>query len=127
MLLRFVKFGAVGATGAIVNFLIFYLTLDIFRNVQITASFSFLFAVTNNFFLNKKWTFNYDVEGNNQNTLIKLWFKFVLASFFGLLVNLIVLTILHDVFNYSPYISQIIGLGMGFLFNFYFSSKIFKK
>jgi putative flippase GtrA len=55
---RFIKFGLVGAFGAVIDFGIFNLTIHYFRLIPLHASIiSFICAVLSNFLLNRYWTF----------------------------------------------------------------------
>lgn len=55
---RFIKFGLVGAFGAVIDFGIFNLTIQFLRLMPLYASIiSFICAVLSNFFLNRYWTF----------------------------------------------------------------------
>lgn len=55
--LQLVRFGAVGATGYVVNLLTFALAVTTLHYVA-AAVLAFLLAVTNNFLLNRRWTFH---------------------------------------------------------------------
>lgn len=55
---RFVKFGIVGAFGAIIDFGIFNLLIHFMKLIPFHASiFSFICAVFSNFLLNRYWTY----------------------------------------------------------------------
>ena len=57
--LQLLRFGAVGGSGYVVNIIVFSLavhTLD--RGHLVAATLAFLVAVTNNFLLNRHWTFD---------------------------------------------------------------------
>lgn len=55
---RFVKFGMVGAFGAVIDFGVFNLLIHIMKFKPFHASIiSFIFAVFSNFLLNRYWTY----------------------------------------------------------------------
>ncbi len=55
---RFVKFALVGAFGAIIDFGIFNLMIQLLKSIPLHASIvSFICAVISNFLLNRYWTF----------------------------------------------------------------------
>lgn len=55
---RFIKFGLVGAFGAVIDFGVFNLTIHFLRLIPLSASIiSFICAVLSNFILNRYWTF----------------------------------------------------------------------
>ncbi len=55
---RFIKFGLVGAFGAIIDFAVFNLLIHFLKIIPVYASIvSFVCAVLSNFILNRYWTF----------------------------------------------------------------------
>jgi putative flippase GtrA len=55
---KFIKFGAVGCSGMIIDFGITYLCKEIFKlNKYISNGIGFILAATSNYFLNRIWTF----------------------------------------------------------------------
>ena len=85
---RMMKFGSVGALGAVTNMLI-YTTLIFFdTNYNLAAVAAFLVAVTQNFTLNKRWTFrDHDV------TVQHRFVKYLLLNFLSFLLNLAILNL----------------------------------
>lgn len=122
MVTKIIKFVIVGSVGTVINLIVFTLFFTFNKNAQIAASLAFLVASTTNFYFNKVWTFNYITKGN----IIKKWFQYLLANSFGLVINLFILFVLHNKYNLNPYVSQLLGILGGSIFNFYFSTRIFK-
>jgi dolichol-phosphate mannosyltransferase len=90
--LQLIQFGLVGFSGFIINTAI-YATLVKRGHVGylLAATIAFVFAVTNNFFWNRHWTFRHRRDASHaglQGT------RFLLVSLFGLGVNLVVLHLL---------------------------------
>jgi putative flippase GtrA len=57
--LQLVRFGLVGGTGFVVNLAVYALCVHALRiDYQVSAVAAWLVAVTNNFFLNRHWTFD---------------------------------------------------------------------
>jgi putative flippase GtrA len=94
---QFVKFCIVGATSTIIDFgiyilLIEFVHLDRFVGSlalarMLAASISFLFAVTNGFYWNNRWTFRHaETEGHAQR-----YGKFVFSNVIGLALNTTIL------------------------------------
>lgn len=88
-----VKFGLVGFTGTVVDF-IFYKIFIIYLGFPPATSkgFSTEIAIINNFFLNNFWTFRY------RKTKTSLWQKlgiFNLVSFGGLVIAVLIVKFLH--------------------------------
>ena len=81
------KFCAVGATGYVVNLAVYTLLLRGFDvHYLLAATGSFLVAVTNNYLLNRLWTFRDD-----RGHLAYQGLRFLLVSTVALLANLVVL------------------------------------
>ena len=83
---RFFKFGIVGFTGFLVNFLF----LRIFREIGLKEFFAWLFsteaAIANNYILNNLWTFKEKKIGGIKNTVSK-FFQFNLTSAGALVIQ----------------------------------------
>ncbi len=121
---KFIKFGVVGALGTLTNLAIFFIFVDILKlQAAIISILAFLVAVTQNYILNHKWTFK-EITLDNKISLFG-WFKFVLTSLLGLLINIVVLTLIIHFFN-PPYkvIGQFFGILSGMALNF-LGSKFF--
>src|SRR5262245_58201562 len=55
---QFIKFGLVGATGAVVSFVIFHALLHFFRlDLRLAFSIGFIAGGVNNYWWNRHWTF----------------------------------------------------------------------
>ncbi len=85
-------------------------------NYNISSVIAFLVAVTQNYQLNKKWTFR------DHNTKTRKKFpKYLALNFFSFLVNLAVLNIVVFYFGEEKLIQiagQIAGIGVAMGFNF---------
>ena len=81
------KFCAVGATGYVVNLAVYTLLLrGLDLHYLLAATGSFLVAVTNNYLLNRAWTFR-----NDRGHLAYQGLRFLVVSTVALLANLVVL------------------------------------
>ena len=54
---RFLKFGLVGISGTIIDFVVFNFLLFLKFSSKFAYTFSFIIAVLNNFFWNRNWTY----------------------------------------------------------------------
>jgi len=54
---QFVKFGLVGATGAVVSFVIFHILLHFGLDLKLAFSLGFIAGGVNNYWWNRHWTF----------------------------------------------------------------------
>ncbi len=78
---RFIKFGLVGAFGAIIDFAIFNLLIQLLNIKPLYASIvSFIYAVLSNFFLNRYWTY----PDSRLKPFQHQFFQFFIVSIVGL-------------------------------------------
>lgn len=84
--IRFIKFGIVGGTGFLVN----YLGLELLKRMGLSTYFSTLIAtelaIVSNFIFNNVWTFK-DKELKRFSDIIPQFLKFNLASMFAVVVQ----------------------------------------
>jgi putative flippase GtrA len=86
------KFCAVGASGYVVNLIVYVALLDGANlHYRLAASGSFLVAVTNNYLWNRLWTFRYDRGHFGHQGL-----RFFVMSGIVYLGNLAILTVLVE-------------------------------
>jgi len=116
------RFMVVGGIGSILNLSIFYILADIFNiNVSISAIIAFSGAVTQNYLLNSRYTFN---KFNTIRLSLWLYSKYVAVNLIGLVVNLIIVNILVTLYSIWPKVfAQFIGIVIGMAIN-YFGSKV---
>ena len=112
---QFWKYCLVGASGFIINILIFWMMI---RGVQahylVAASVSFAFAVSSNFILNKYWTF-----GNPDGDLFSQAGRFLVISVTSWLLNLLILRLLIEDANLdNELIAQAIAISLVTVLNF---------
>jgi putative flippase GtrA len=125
---KFVRFSITGGFGTITNLIIFYIICDIFKlPSNLGAIVAFLFAVTQNYFINHFWTFK-NLSISKSASFID-YIKFVGISLVGLGGNLTVLNLLLHLFKFPlKVVAQAIGILVGLLFNFLGANKfVFKK
>jgi putative flippase GtrA len=80
---QFIKFALVGISGTIIDFSIFNIFLFLKFNSLISGSISFLIAVFNNFYWNRKWTYPESMKFPLKEQL----FKFFIVSLCGLIIR----------------------------------------
>ena len=99
------KFCAVGATGYLVNLAVYAFLLDVVGLHYLSAAVgSFLVAVTNNYVLNRIWTFRHQ-----RGHVAYQGLRFLIVSAFSLTANLIVLAGLVE-FGMSKVPAQAIAI-----------------
>ena len=83
LIIKFLKFGIVGASGMIVDFGVLILLRDLVGLPDLWANtISFTAAATSNYFLNRIWTFR-----SKDKEVGKEYAKFLIVSIIGLGIN----------------------------------------
>jgi len=115
--LRFVRFGLVGGSGVVVNFLTLFLLHDelgfgLTRSLVVAITL----AILNNFMWNNFWTFT--TTGIQSRRLI----QFVVISLIGMVVNLIAANILvAQGMHYA--VANLAGIALATAWNFYANAR----
>jgi putative flippase GtrA len=114
IILKFLKFGVVGATGMIIDFSLTYLFKEIV-NIQkyIANAIGFTAAAVSNYFLNKIWTF-YDPDPE----IAFQFFKFFFICLIGLGINTLILYILVSKYKKNFYLSKLFAIATVMIWNF---------
>ncbi len=103
---QLLRFAVVGATGAVVNLLVYALAAGpLGWDYRLAALLGFAVAVTNNFALNRLWTFS----GATGHAGFQAA-RFVAVSLAGLGVNLLVLHVLVDGFGAGKLLGQAVAI-----------------
>ncbi|GIZ10408.1 GtrA family protein [Flavobacterium sp. UMI-01] len=112
--LKFFKFGLVGFTGLLIDFGVTWFCKEKLKwNRYVANSAGFLFGVTNNYFLNKYFTFD------NHNPEIGLQFlSFLIIAIVGFSINTSVLYSLQKKTSINFYASKILVTIIVFFWNF---------
>ncbi len=117
---RLLKFGIVGCSGMVIDFFITWLCKEkLGFNKYLSNSLGFCGAVTNNFLLNRYWTFQ-----NNAHPFATQFASFVLVSLSGLLINNGLLYLFIKKVKFNFYLLKLIVIGLVFFWN-YFANFLF--
>lgn len=113
-ILKFFKFGLVGFTGLVIDFGITWICKEkLGYNKYLANGLGFLFGVTNNYFLNKYFTFD------NHNPEIGLQFlSFLIIAIIGFSLNTGFLYSLQKKTKINFYVCKIIVTAIVFVWNF---------
>lgn len=104
---QLLRFAVVGATGTVVNLLVYAIAAGpLGWDYRLAALLGFAVAVSNNFALNRLWTF----AGATGHAGFQAA-RFVAVSLAGLAVNLLVLHLLVDGFGTDEIVGQAIAIG----------------
>jgi putative flippase GtrA len=113
--IKFLKFGAVGATGVVIDFGFTWLSKEQAKiQKYIANSIGFTFGATSNYFLNRWWTFH----SNNPELAIE-YTRFLLVSLIGLGMNTMIIWFLVSKRNRNFYISKLLAIGIVTFWNFF--------
>jgi putative flippase GtrA len=92
---RFVRFAIVGAVGAVIDFSIFNLFIQVFHLLSVRAStISFIAAVLSNFIWNRYWTY----PDSRSKPMLGQLIQFSVVSVFGLGIRIVLFWLLEDYF-----------------------------
>ena len=99
---QFIKFGIIGISGTIIDFgVLNILAILLKQNIYFSASTSFIFAASNNFYWNKKWTFR-NIETNKK--IHTQFVQYLIVVTIGFFINLLILHI------FLPYFGNLFNL-----------------
>lgn len=114
ILVRFIRFGIVGASGMVVDFGITWLCKEKLRwNKYLSNSLGFVTAATNNYLWNRVWTFE-----SESRAVAREYISFVVIALIGLGLNNLIIYLLHDKLRLNFYLSKLIAIGCVTLWNF---------
>jgi len=100
---KFIKFGAVGISGMVVDFGVTWLCKEIFKiEKYISNAIGFTLAATTNYILNRIWTF----ESQDPGIAVE-YTKFFVVSAIGLGINTLVLWFFVSKFKMNFYLSKL--------------------
>lgn len=113
IIFKFIKFGIVGTSGIVVDFLVTYLLKENLKLYKYLAnSIGFILAASCNYILNRIWTFT-----SNNPEIINEYMAFILVSVVGLAINSLVLWRLVNR-NSNFYTSKLIATAVTMSWNF---------
>jgi len=109
---QIMRYGVVGVTTNSMGFgAYFTITTYMGGDPKVTMSFVYMFGIVIGFAGNRKWTFN-DNRGLSESSK-----RYLVAYMVGYLINLSILFIFADIFDYKHYFVQ---LAATFVMIFYF-------
>ena len=114
-LLKFLKFGAVGFSGVLVNFGVTWFFKEICKlNKYVSNILGFVFAATTNYLLNRWWTFqSTDPQVGTE------YAKYFLISAVGLGIDTLTVYLLHNKLKWNFYLSKVFAVGTAMIWNFF--------
>ena len=113
LILKFIKFGVVGASGIFVDFIITYLFKEKLRiHKYIANAAGFISAASYNYILNRVWTF-----ASKNPDITNEYFTFISVSVVGLAINSLVLWYMVNR-NINFYMSKLNAIAVTMFWNF---------
>ena len=113
-IIKFVKFGLVGASGLIVDFSVTYLLRERVKiNQYLANAAGFTLAASSNFVLNRVWTF-----ASTDPAIGKQYALFLLVSVVGLLLNHIMVYYLNSREVFGFYLAKGVAIATVVIWNF---------
>ena len=117
---EFMKFAIVGGSGVIVNMGCFFaLTRYGGMDIKFASPIAIEISILTNFFLNNLWTFR---KRDTGVTFLSRIFRYHLVTGLAGIVNYFTLLFLANVFGIQDMISNLIGILLGTLINFFLNS-----
>lgn len=115
LLLKFIKFGVVGASGVLVDFGFTWFFKEVVKIQKYVANaIGFTLAASSNYFLNRWWTF----QSHNPNVAAE-YSRFIFFSLIGLGLNTLVIWFLVSKQKRNFYVSKLIAIGIVTIWNFF--------
>ena len=114
-LMRFLRFCIVGVSGTAIDFGLTWLCKEVFKIPKfISNAIGFVVAATNNYILNRIWTW-----GSTNEHVGAEYTKFFVVSLMGLGINTLILYLLNEKLKWNFYISKVFATGVVMLWNFF--------
>lgn len=115
LLLKLLKFCAVGFTGMIIDFSVTWLLKEKCKvNKYIANSSGFLLSTINNYIWDRMWTFH-----STSGEVTSQFLKFAGFSIIGLVLNNFFIYIFNDKLKWNFYLSKAIAIGLVTAWNFF--------
>ena len=112
---KFLKFGAVGLSGMVVDFGITFLFKEKIRvNKYVANTLGFFSAASSNFILNRIWTFQ-----SEDPQVTFQYLRFLLIAIVGVIVSNGIIYLLHGRFKQNFYLAKLISIGVVLFWNFF--------
>jgi putative flippase GtrA len=113
--IKFLKFGAVGFSGLIVDYGFTYLFKEVFKIQKFIAnSIGFTLAATSNYFINRVWTF----QSTNPDIAVE-YSEFLIISMIGLVLNNLLLWVILKKFKINFYLAKFFAIAVVTIWNFF--------
>lgn len=123
--MQFVKFGIIGLSNTIISYILYFVSLLLFRRLRIFPETDYLFAQLIQFLLSVLWSFFWNnrlvftlQEGKERSIWKALVKTYISYSFTGIFLNSLLLVLWVKIFSISEFIAPIINLLISVPLNF---------
>ncbi|MBI5605224.1 MAG: GtrA family protein [Deltaproteobacteria bacterium] len=114
---QFVRFALVGGSGVFVNLAVYSGSIYLLHfHYLLSATFSFLVAMTNNFILNLRWTFKTHNQGIK--AIRDQYLRYAMVTLISYGINMAVLWTLVDSWHWHKILAQLMAIFITTLSNF---------
>jgi putative flippase GtrA len=114
IILKFLRFAIVGFSGLLIDFGITYFIREKLKlNEYLANGIGFFVAATNNFFMNRSWTFS-----SQDPEMLTQYGRFIFFALIGLAINSGIVWFLHGQQKRNFYVSKGIATVIVTLWNF---------
>jgi dolichol-phosphate mannosyltransferase len=115
---RFVRFGLVGGSGVIVNYLVLLGLVEGAHMPPVPAAVAATeCAIVSNFLLNDRWTFA-DLRRSAPSSWLRRFASYNLLTLGGLVLSVGILALLHGVAGVHYLVANAVGIGAATLWNY---------
>jgi putative flippase GtrA len=112
---KFLRFAVVGASGVVIDFGLTYLIREKLKlNEYVANGVGFFAAATNNFFINRAWTFS-----SQDPEMLTQYSRFIFFALIGLAINSAIVWFLHGQKGRNFYVSKAIATVIVIIWNFF--------
>jgi putative flippase GtrA len=114
IILKFLRFAIVGFSGLLIDFGITYFIREKLKlNEYLANGIGFFAAATNNFFINRSWTFS-----SQDPEMLTQYGRFIFFALIGLAINSAIVWFLHEQQKRNFYVSKAVATVIVTLWNF---------
>ncbi|HHJ52888.1 MAG TPA: GtrA family protein [Caldithrix abyssi] len=117
-IVRFIKFGVIGATGIVVNTSVLWILHEwLGLAVFLASPLAIGLAIFNNFTWNDRFTWKENRDRRKYTYWHRLW-KYYLSASLGGAINYVSLLVLTEFFSFNYLIANLSGILLGMVSNF---------
>lgn len=124
-IMQFVKFGLIGVTNTLVNYIVYLISLWGFDRINPVFKYNYLLAQAMGFFISVLWSYYWnnrlvfkEKEGEKRSAIKTLIKTYISYSFTGLFLNMVILYVCVDLLGVATYIAPVVTIFIAVPVNF---------